>query len=266
MKLIFSVFVAYTIFSCNSINKKPETNDTTNATYREVELKAAVNKNPDSVLLVQNLVEYYAIGQNYDAALATVNKALKRDTANPFLWDMKSLVAVQKGDTAQAINAMEKAIQILPNPEFVISLGELYAETNNPKALELADALLVGNKAKAKKEAYFIKGLYFNFKNEKEKAISFFDKCMVLDYTFVQAYLEKALALYDTKKYADAANVLEKAITVQNQFYEGYYYLGQCYEKLNRTQEAIEVYQTALMINTNYIDAKDALGKLGVKE
>lgn len=265
IKLVITVFIGCVLFSCKDGDEQKDATNTSSAISKEAELKAAVDKNPDSILLVQNLVEYYSIGQNYDAALATVDKALKIDIANPFLWDMKSLVAGQKGDTAQAISAMEKAIQILPNPEFVISLGALYAETSNPKALELADALLLGSKAKAEKEANFIKGLYFSFKNEKEKAIPFFDKCMLLDYTFVQAYLEKALALYETKKYAAAAEVLKKAITVQNQFDKGYYYLGQCYEKLNRTQEAIDVYQIALTIDPNYIEVKDALGKLGVR-
>ncbi len=266
-KLIFIILVTFLCNACNDVNKKKESTSITNtssASATEAALKVALDKSPDSTLLIQNLVEYYAVAQNYDAALATVDKALKRDIANPYLWDMKSIVAGQKGDTAQAISAMEKAIQILPNPEFVISLGALYAETGNQKALELADALLVGSKAKAEKEAHFIKGLYYSFKNEKETAIPFFNKCMALDYTFVQAYLEKALALFDLKKYVAAADVLEKAVTVQNQFERGYYYLGQCYEKLNRTQEAIEVYQRALIIDPKYVEVKDALGKLGV--
>jgi tetratricopeptide (TPR) repeat protein len=262
MRFIF--FAAIVLFACNNVDKQKDTTNLSSAASTEAALKEAVDKNPDSIILVQNLVEYYSIGQNYDAALATIDKAIKRDSINPFFWDIKSIVAAQKGDTSQAIYAMETAIQILPNPQFIISLGALYAETANPKAVELADALLIGSKAKAEKEAYFIKGLYHSFKNEKDKAIPFFDKCMAIDYTFVQAYLEKALALYDIKKYAAAADVLEKAITVQNQFDKGYYYLGQCYEKLNRTQEAIEVYQRALIIDPGYMEAKDALGKLGV--
>jgi tetratricopeptide (TPR) repeat protein len=265
MRQIFLLSFFGLIISCNEKDKLIEPIDNKSAASQEASLKAAVSKNPDSILLVQNLVEYYADGQNYDAALATVDNALKRDIANPFLWDMKAIVAGQKGDTAQAISALEKAIQILPNPSFIVSLGALYAETSNPKALELSDALLIGSKAKAEKEALFIKGLYFSFKNEKEKAIPFFEKCIALDYNFMQGYLEKALALYDLKKYAAAAEVLETSVTVQNQFDKGYYYLGQCYEKLNRTQEAIEAYQLALQLDPSYVEAKDALGKLGVR-
>jgi tetratricopeptide (TPR) repeat protein len=265
MRQIFLLSYICLIFSCNEKNKALVPSDNKSAAAIEAGLKDALIKNPDSTLLVQNLVEYYTEGQNYDAALATLDNALKRDIANPFLWDMKAIVASQKGDTAQAISALEKAIQILPNPAFIVSLGALYAETRNPKAIELADALLIGSKAKAEKEAVFIKGLYYSFNNEKEKSIPFFDNCISLDYNFMQAYLEKALALYELKRYAAAAAVLETSITVQNQFDKGYYYLGQCYEKLNRMQEAIDAYQLALQLDPEYTEAKDALGKLGVK-
>jgi tetratricopeptide (TPR) repeat protein len=41
--------------------------------------------------------------------------------------------------------------------------------------------------------------------------------------------------------------------------------MGRCYEKLDKRKEAIEHYQMALQIDPNYIEAKDALGKLGIK-
>ncbi len=42
--------------------------------------------------------------------------------------------------------------------------------------------------------------------------------------------------------------------------------MGRCYEKLDRKQEAIESYQMALLYDKNFIEAKEALVKLGVKE
>jgi tetratricopeptide (TPR) repeat protein len=191
---------------------------------------------------------------------------LAKESTHPDLWDLKSIVAAEKGDTALAIKSLENAIGILPDVQYIISLGALYAETNNPLALDMADALIIGSKAKAEKEAYFIKGLYYSYKNEKEKAIPFFDKSIATSYTFMSAWLEKGLALYDLKKYREAAEVLEKAISIQNSFDKGYYYLGQCYEKLNRTEEAIQAYQMALYYsNNNYAEASDALGRLGIK-
>jgi tetratricopeptide (TPR) repeat protein len=262
--IYFSIF----IMACNEPTKQVDTistTSTTSAAVQEEALKTSVKNYPDSLLLLQNLVEYYVSGQNYDAALASVNQALTKDSIRPDLWDLKSIVAAQKGDTTLAIKSLEKAVGIFPDPQYIIALGALYAETGNPFALEMADALLIGSKAKAEKEAYFIKGLYYSYKSEKEKSIPFFDKSIAASYTFMEAWLEKGLALYDLKKYKDATEVLEKAITIQNNFDKGYYYLGQCYEKLNRTDEAIQAYQMALNYDPNYVEVKDALGRLGIK-
>jgi tetratricopeptide (TPR) repeat protein len=232
---------------------------------REQQLKDAAAQYPDSVLLAENLIQYYREGSNYDNAIAVINDQLKKDSTNPGSWDIKATLHYEDGDTTAAIHAFEKAIDILPDPQYIISLGSLYAMTKDPNALAMADALLIGNKARAEKEAFFIKGLYYSYVNEKEKAISFFDKSLAVNYSFMDAYREKAIALYDLKKYKEALDVLEKAITLQNNFDEGYYYRGQCLERLGRTTEAIESYQTALMYDPDYLQAQDALARLGIK-
>jgi tetratricopeptide (TPR) repeat protein len=265
MKYIILIYFSLFLTACNEPEKKADPISTTSVAVQEEALKVAVKNYPDSLLLLQNLVQYYANGQNYDAALASINQALAKDSIRPDLLDLKSIIAAQKGDTTLAIKSLETAVGILPDPQYIIALGALYAETSNPLALEMADALLIGAKAKAEKEAYFIKGLYYTYKNEKEKSIPFFDKSIAASYTFMEAWLEKGLALYDLKKYKEAAEVLEKAISIQNNFDKGYYYLGQCYEKLNRTDEAIQAYQMALNYDPDYVEVKDALGKLGIK-
>ncbi len=60
--------------------------------------------------------------------------------------------------------------------------------------------LLKANKAKSGKDAYFIKGLYYNYMNEPKKAIPLLDSCLALDFTYMYAYREKAIALYTENK------------------------------------------------------------------
>lgn len=256
--LLFSLI----IFSCHRNEDTTGITPSTAAVSQEETWKKALLQYPDSLPLVENLLAYYTNSQNYDAALAVVNSSIKRDSLNPELRDLQSVVFASKGDTTQAIKALEKAVEIYPMPAYIISLGALYAETKNPLALDMADALLVGTKSHAEKEAYFIKGLYYSYKNQKEKAISFFDRSLAADYQFMDAYLEKALALYDLKKYNDAVQVLTKAVTLQNNFDRGYYYLGQNLEKLNRNEDAQDAYEKALLYDPNYEEAKEALAKL----
>ncbi len=261
MKHILSTAFMFFLFACSSKKNQSET-PVANIATQEDALKEAIKNHPDSIILIQNLAAYYLDTQNYDAALATINNAIAKDTNNAELRDNQSIIFAQKGDTANAIKSLEKAVDKLAAPQYIISLGALYAQSKNPQALAMADALLFENKAGAEKEAYFIKGLYYSYNNQKEKAIPFFDKSISINYTFMDAYLEKAIALYDLKKYSEAATVLQKAVMLQNNFDKGYYYLGRCFEKLNKKEDAIQAYQMALTYDPNYEEAKDALARL----
>ncbi len=259
----FVLLATLFLFSCADNEKKGA--DKSNKPADPPGEQALINdveKYPDSAVLLEKLMQYYSDGENFDKAIATLNKVLAKDSTNARLWDIKSAFYLQKQDTIQAEKSLEAAIALRPEPQYIIGLGALYAQTKNPLALSMADALLIGDKAHAEKEAYFIKGLYYSFNNEKEKAIPFFDKCIALQYTFMDAYLEKAIALYDMAKYQESTAVLERAVTIQNSFDKGYFYLGKAYEKLNRRDDAAEAYRTALLYDPEYAEAKDALGRL----
>jgi tetratricopeptide (TPR) repeat protein len=55
---------------------------------------------------------------------------------------------------------------------------------------------------------------------------------------------------------------LKRAVTIQNNFDEGYYWLGKCYEKLNKIAEAKQSYQNALLYDKDFIEAREALNRL----
>jgi len=249
------------VTSCN--NNAVETDHT--IPEQEKQLRDLISQYPDSLLLKENLIQYFRENSNYGQAITETANTLKKDSLNDRFLDIKATLHFENGDTINAIKAFEKAISINPQPEYIISLGSLYAQTKNPMALAMADALSQAPAANTQKQALFIKGLYFSYTGDKIKAITFFDSCLKMDYRNVLAYREKAICLYDLNKYAMALDVLEKAVAVQNTFDEGYYWMGRCYEKLDKRKEAIDNYQLALQIDPNYVEAKDALGRLGIK-
>jgi tetratricopeptide (TPR) repeat protein len=262
-RLLLSAFIISAAACSNNNEQTPARQNEMPA--KEKELRDAVAQYPDSSVLKKTLIQYFEDNGNYDAALAELDKVIVKDTTDATLWDKKAQIWLLKDDTAKAISAYEKAINIFPDPSYVMSVGWLYAKTKNSKALEVADALLMADKAKAAKEALLIKGLYYSSTGDKQKALAAFDNCLALDYTFMLAYREKAIVLYETGRYEEAIKLLNKATTLQNNFDEGYYWLGQCYEKLKKTDAAIESYKTALMYNAEFAEAKDALGRLGAR-
>jgi tetratricopeptide (TPR) repeat protein len=263
MRLLFACFciIALMVTSCNNSSVE---NDTT-VPEQEKQLRDLVAQYPDSLLLKENLVQYFRENGNYGAAIELTNTFLNKDSLNDRLLDIKATLHFESGDTLNAIKAFEKAISINPQPEYIISLGSLYAQTKDSMALVMADALLQAPAANAQKQALFIKGLFFSYTGDKLKAIRFFDYCLKIDYRDILAYREKAICLYDLNRYAEALDFLKKAVAVQNTFDEGYYWMGRCYEKLDKKKEAIESYQQALQIDPDYLEAKDALGRMGIK-
>jgi tetratricopeptide (TPR) repeat protein len=259
-----SLFLLAGLFSCSS-KKNEAPARYIPATSVETQLKNDIARFPDSLLLKESLIQLYRDSGKYELALEAVNSEIAKDSSNPKLWDMKAVLHFEEGDTTGSILAFEKALGIASNPADIVSLGILYAQTKNPKALQLADQLLTRYLSFGEKQAFFIKGLYHSFTGEKVKSIDFFDRCISIDFTYMDAYREKAIALYDLAKYNEAVEVLKKATTLQNSFDEGYYYLGKCFEKLNNKQEAIDAYRKALMYSPDYTEAKEALQGLGEK-
>ncbi len=257
--LLYWLFAASSLIACNNTTSTADT-ATTAMPEGEKKLRDLIAKYPDSLLLKENLVQYFRENGNYSQAIAETDNALKKDSASERLWYMKAALHSENDDTLQAINAWEKTLRFSPKPEYMMSLGTLYALTKNPLAIAMAQLLTAGG---AKYQGLFIQGLYHNSTGDKLQAVSFFDQCISADYTNVLAYREKAECLYDLGKYLDALKTLELAVAVKKTYDEAYYWMGRCYEKLNEREAAIQNYQLALQIDPNYIEAKDALAKMG---
>ena len=225
-------------------------------------LQRLISMHPDSLMLVQQLIELYRDSGRYDSAIALTDQEIRRDRGNAYLWNMKATLHFENNDTVNALYALEEAVNIYPLPEYLIALGTVYAEMKNKAALAIADTLTEVNTSKYADDAYFIRGLYYTYTGNKNRAITLFDSALNNNFTYMYAYREKAIALYDLGRYHPAVTVLNRAVTVQNNFEEGHYWLGRCYEKLGMTGKAMESYQHALLYDKGFIEAQEALQNL----
>ena len=253
--ILMSAFIFVSSAACTNTPKEVKPSE-------EKLLKDAITQHPDSLLLKENLIQYYRDQNNLSTALLETDKAIAADSANARLWDIKAILHFENHDTSQAIQCFEKAIQFEPKVEYLLSLGSLYAETKNEKALSVADIILHSSKQSAASQALFIKGLFYSFTNHYQQAIAYFDQCLKIDYTNVMAYREKGICLYNMAQYRAAIETLEKAVALQNTYDEAYYWMGRCYQKLQQPQAAIMNYKAAIQIDPAYTAALEALKEI----
>lgn len=258
---LFFFCICTIVLAISSCNNAPEKTDPA-LSEEEKELRTKAAQFPDSTLLTENLIQYLRENGKYEKAITETEIAIQEDSLNDRFQDIKATLLFENGDTAQAIECFEKAISISPKTIYIISLGSLYAQTKDPRALALADALLAATGVNAQQQALFIKGLFFSYTGDKQKAIGYFNNCLQMDYRNMMAYREKAICLFDLAQYDRSLEVMKNAVTIQKTFDEGYYWMGRCYEKLGKRKQAIENYQLALQIDTNYLEANDALKRL----
>lgn len=261
-KLFFFGFIA-TMVSCTSNHEKKETVPT--ATDAFGALKEEIKRYPDSLLLHEMLIQQYRDSGYYDSAINMADRVLQKDSTIARFWYIKGTLQIENEDTLGGIKSYEQAANLYPSEKNLAELGNIYAITGNKKAIAVADLLSKNPELKIQRNPYFIKGIYYNAIGDNIAAIPFFDKCLAISYTDMEAYLAKAISLSDMQKNTEALAVLDKALTLQNNFEVGYYYKGKTLEKLNRKDEAIEAYQQALLYDKNYTEAKEALNRLGAK-
>lgn len=256
----YFIFIALFIGACDS--DEPAAPPPASPESTVDALQKSVEQYPDSTILIQELIQAYRNAGNYDSAISLAQREAKDDTSNAYFWNILATLQYEIGDTAKTVEALEHAIAIYPIPEYYVALGTVYAEMKNKNALFIADILLDRLAEKNYDDAYFIKGLYYNYAGKYNEAIEVLDSCLALDFTYMYAYREKAIALYELKKYRQAVQVLKRAVTLQNNFDEGYFWMGKAYEKMHLRDSAVIAFQNALLYDKNYIEAQKQLDSL----
>ncbi len=260
LNLLFTVL----LFSCGS-SMEDKTNDTSSrdsSTLSITGIRQQIKAYPDSFLLKENLIQLLRDSGNYKAAIEQTRSFLHQDSINPRLFHMLGFLYFENGDTLQAIHAFEQSYQIIPDPQELILAGKLHALKGNPQSMIIADTLMASRLPENALQAYFIRGLFFENRHEYAKAIEAFEECLKLDYTQTEVYLEKAKSQCEIDKWNDAIVTLKKAVTIRNNFAEGYLLLAQCYEHQKNNKSAAEAYRRNLLYEPENEEALEGLERV----
>jgi tetratricopeptide (TPR) repeat protein len=257
-----AITILLTFFSCKNdttitlIKPKPD------ATFiKKIAQQVAINS--DSVGLRFNYIEALDSVGDYKTAIVQIDSLIFKDRGNYALWFKRAKLHEHAKDTVQAIDSYNKALAIYRSADGLLALANLYAETKNVLVLAICnelDNLRIGREY----DSYtnFFRGVYYARIGNSQQANLLFDKSIVNNYTFIDAYMEKGFLLYDGAKFSEALGVFKKANSVNVTYADAYYWQGKCYEAMNNKLQAMAQYQQTLALDKYFVEAQVAVMRL----
>lgn len=188
------------------------------------------------------------------AIIAVSCRTEKKKTPSPVT---KKLI-----DTTATIHNLETNFSQHPDINTGLKLANLYAETKDPKTVELCNALLAKDTARELTDAVFIKGIYYANINDTVAAMHLFEECINRDWKFIEAYIEKGILQYEQKNFAGAVKTFELAIKVANTYPDAYYWLGKCQEAIGDKEQARDNYYRTLALDKEFKEAEEGIKRL----
>ena len=269
-KTIVFLSLLILLFSCKNDDKKLEHNAT-----KKVELivpeqiQLLINqskKDTTNIDLQLKISQAFDSVKMYKQALVYLDKVIATDSLNNDYWLRRGRICKNLPDTAAAIKAFTYAEKIYPTPITLQELANLLAETRNPITINVCNKLIQMNPSgDYNAQAYFFMGVYFSKINDKQKAVTLFDKSINQDFHFADAYIEKGFIYFTNKEYKKALQVYEQLNAVNPTNADGYYWQAKCNEILSNKTKAIQLYKKAIQLDGTITQANEALQRLETK-
>lgn len=179
------------------------------------------------------------------------------------LINQMSSSALELGDTARSIQLLSQSLGLkLDQPEVENQLGFLLAAIKSEQSLLIATRMTHSEKALHAAKGHYIKGLFYaNTGNDKE-AIKSFDSSIISNFTFTDAYIEKAISLYHTEEINKAIDALSKAMDLDSKNPDVYYWLGLCMEEKKEIEKAAAFFQETIRLAPDHEGANTSLNNL----
>lgn len=221
---------------------------------------------PDSIGLRLQYAFLLDSMKMYKEALMQMDTLTKGDTTNYGLFYSQGQIAEDAGDTTLALKSYARAAHLYESPDVLLSLANLYAELKDERAILFCSrvkALGLGRDKDA--DCAFITGVYYARMHKSDEAIKYFDECIANNYNYMEAYIEKGLVYFDEQQYAKAFGVFQFASTVNNLYADAYYYMGRCYEMMNKKDSAVLRFKQSLQLDPTLDEARTHLKQLGAE-
>jgi tetratricopeptide (TPR) repeat protein len=178
-------------------------------------------------------------------------------------------VKAAQGKIEVAIELYQKAIAIVPMPDFVASLGDIYASIGRSEEAEKQYELVeyIGLVSKANQEIYnrHLAMFYADHDRNLEEALNL-AKAEIKIRKDIYGYDALAWCLYKNGKYSEALVAMKEALKMDTQDVMLFFHAGMIYEKLNQTDEAKKYLESAERTNPHFHPIFAKVGEATLKK
>ncbi len=260
---MFVFIVALFIMAgCNSGGPEKEVagqSDTTRFVDQLTELNRQISQNLDNDALYIQRADYYLAAGNIDSALRDILIAIDIDKTNTNHYITLSDAYLALGNPDKCLDALNRAIELdEANQEALMKKAQLYLIMRDyDKTYETISALIAIDNINPL--AYFVRSMALLEEGDTSSALKNLQIAVDQDQGYFEAQLQLGI-LYAARKNPIAINYLQNAINLQPRAIDPYYQLGLFFQEINRTESAVQTYNSILDIEPEYVPALYNLG------
>ena len=214
-------------------------------------------KNKDAYL---KLSELYFYVKGYQKSLLYSNEALKLDKNLVRAYYLRGFAYKEMGDTAKAVSSFNTVVDLSPDYDAFIQLGNIYAARNNPLAVQYYNNALKIEPNST--EALYNRGLFFQNTGEIGKAVADYNTIIKIEPHYADAYFNLGyINSVLSSNWNEAIKFYTEAIKSNDQYAEAFFNRGVCFEKIGNKEAAKKDFIATIGIVPGYKPAQEKLKK-----
>lgn len=216
---------------------------------------------PERIPSLLKMAELKYILEDYDGSILTLNEIIRLDQNNAEAYFMLGNNFRALSDSERAKNAYQTAVEMDSKlTDAWISLGELYEEKKDPKALTYYESAILSNPASM--QALHAKAYYLQNHGKINEAKEIYRQIILTDRTYTDAYLNSGLLYMEQDSFDRAYEQFDLMASVSPTNYQGFYYRGIVNNLMGNKEKAILDLESALRLNPKDKKTEEALNTL----
>jgi tetratricopeptide (TPR) repeat protein len=221
-----------------------------------------LKKQPKNTKALVGLASTFSLMQDFDKSFQYINEALRIDSKYRDAYILKGTNYLQLNKVDLAKSSYETAVQQDPKfYEAYVALGTLYQKEDNPICIEYyttAASIEPKNMDILYLEAFALQSF-----NREEEALRKYREMYQKDDSFTMAQFQQGFIKQFYQNDLDSAIVFyDRTLVQEPRFVEAWHNLGLCYEDRNDRSQALQAYSKALKYNPQFEKSRDAVNRL----